>query len=698
MSLSDFQGERRSVNMFTPLGTKLRGKRVFDAAMSTGTPHQLTSATATFAAGDVGKLVYVRGAGPSGADLVTTISSFTNATTVQLTGSASSTVSAAELRYGLDCQSALNSGNIYLSSTKKNGGILFIPRGTYLTSATVNINGNVRIEGEGYTSVSVFGGTTQEPQSFIMCVNPVPVFTLIGSPCYAASFSKLGMSGVPTSGSIGIFGAAAWDTTVEHCFFDVFGDQAILIQSTAPYFSVTGTFRHNFAQNCMMVRTGRTAFVGVVDLSCTDAFVKENNFTASFAESAGQIVTGFIASLAIRGANSFVHDNQLGHSELGCYVDPAASYSTFVNTRCDLNQGHGWVIASSKVGFMACRAHANSLDANHGWDGFYVTGAGNQFIGCRSTYNGSGSGVLFNQVLHSFETTNANTTEINQFEFCYVDPGSNTGGDFVQSGSQTNNTWIDATGNDPLVGGTIRTQSNFSIMDSNSLFQIQTTGPTDEKIWRQRMNYGSGFSEVLFSLLKDDLSVENTWLKCKRTGASPTLATIFPLLSLLAGLQVAGNISITSGHIEFDPSVTGIYVNNGTPNSVVTANGGSLCLDYGTSTLWVKASGSGNTGWVTVSTLTLPLAVTQGGSGQISLGADGVVLGNGTGSVNVTSAGTNRQFLAGVSGFQPIFRTLSTADGPGPSGTAVLAKITSGGSNGSLSFTNGFVTNYTAPT
>lgn len=61
----------------------------------------LTSATAGFVAGDVGKQIIVAGAGPGGAPLVTTIAGFTNATTVTLAAAASTTVVNAVVNYRL---------------------------------------------------------------------------------------------------------------------------------------------------------------------------------------------------------------------------------------------------------------------------------------------------------------------------------------------------------------------------------------------------------------------------------------------------------------------------------------------------------------------------------------------------------------------------------------------------------------------
>jgi hypothetical protein len=67
-------------------------RRVTDAA-TTSASQTITSATAAFTAGDVGKTIVVHGAGPAGALLTTTVSAVTNGTTATLTAAASTTTS-----------------------------------------------------------------------------------------------------------------------------------------------------------------------------------------------------------------------------------------------------------------------------------------------------------------------------------------------------------------------------------------------------------------------------------------------------------------------------------------------------------------------------------------------------------------------------------------------------------------------------
>lgn len=90
-------------------GAKGDGQLVTDGAM-TAASAVLTSASGRFAAGDVGKLVLVKGAGPAGVTtLVTTISAYTSATQVTLTATASTTVSSALVMWASDDTAAFQS-------------------------------------------------------------------------------------------------------------------------------------------------------------------------------------------------------------------------------------------------------------------------------------------------------------------------------------------------------------------------------------------------------------------------------------------------------------------------------------------------------------------------------------------------------------------------------------------------------------
>jgi hypothetical protein len=603
-STSDFKGDRISVEMFFSPGVKIRGKRTFDAAMTSGSS-TVTSATAGFSDDNIGDLIYVTLAGAAGAPLVGTITSVPSSTTAVMSAVASASVTLSELRFGPDCAPAFNAADAYLSASGSNGGSIFVPRGTYLTATTITLHGNVNLVGEGYTSVSLDGAAPTDPASSIMCVNNIPVVTFTGLPCFSPGLNGVGFFGTPQSGSIGVYGAATWDPTIENCFFDTFGDHAILLPNTAPHFAIGGTFNHNFCQNCMLVKTGRTDYVGAFDIGCTDAFIYGNNINASFDYLSGGYGSGFIVSLAVRSGNCFVGANECSHGESGIYVSPDCVYGVFVNTRADLNKGNGWVIASGECGFIGCRAHANSVDTNGTYDGFLISGVGNQFLGCRVTYNGSGSGPSFNQVKNAFETTTTSAQEANNFLHCYVAPGCFTGADYVFTGTQNQQVVVDES-NLVLSGHpTERLRCDLLVdnrpdgKQSINYFR-NSNASTNARLWGYRVNDPTNLNEMLYSVFSDNLATEAVYFRITRSGATITKVDI------LAPTNVTGDFTAT-GNGQFGTQVkltaTGalLYAGSGSPNGVVTAPGGSVYMD-GTGNLWFKQSGVGNTGWVAVAT------------------------------------------------------------------------------------------------
>lgn len=112
-------------------GAVADAREVMDAAITNGDA-TLTSATASFVAGDVGKSIGIEGAGATGLPLVTTILSITNSTTVELAANASATVSNARLVIGTDNTDAIQDAIDAAAST--GGGKVYIPNGQYFVA------------------------------------------------------------------------------------------------------------------------------------------------------------------------------------------------------------------------------------------------------------------------------------------------------------------------------------------------------------------------------------------------------------------------------------------------------------------------------------------------------------------------------------------------------------------------------------
>ncbi|HEY6021626.1 MAG TPA: hypothetical protein VIY48_17685 [Candidatus Paceibacterota bacterium] len=114
---------------FDPLwyGAKGDGNSVIDGAM-TAASAVLTSASGQFTAADVGKLIMVKGAGPTGVtNLVTTIQTFTSATSVTLAAAATTTVTGAYVLWATDDTAAFtaatNAAYAYATSHSRAGQV-----------------------------------------------------------------------------------------------------------------------------------------------------------------------------------------------------------------------------------------------------------------------------------------------------------------------------------------------------------------------------------------------------------------------------------------------------------------------------------------------------------------------------------------------------------------------------------------------
>ncbi|HXJ39000.1 MAG TPA: hypothetical protein VNH18_06960, partial [Bryobacteraceae bacterium] len=340
-----------------------------------------------------------------------------------------------------------------------------------------------------------------------------------------------------------------------------------------------------------------------------------------------------------------------------------SSDNTFVNCRADDNQGHGWVIDGAFSHYLGCRAFADGQDADGTYDAFLVNGNGNDFNFCQVNnfgYGGSPPSPLYNRYKHAFETMNANTTEPNRFMNERVATYACTSDVFKFSGSQVNNPNFDLTAFDPIGRRTARFRCDLSVWD-DAYTHVKTTGPSNEKVWETRLNYGSGFSELVHGVLSDDYLTEVLYMFVLRLG------TVIKNIQFqnadkmtVSGMPLnTDTITISASHLLQFLATTGIVLaGSGSPEGVVSAVGGSLYLD-GNGHLYIKVAGTGNTGWSLAVTAADVLVVTQGGTGVNTLTANGVVIGEGTSPVHATGAGTAGQVLtSNGAGVDPSFQAL----------------------------------------
>jgi len=168
-TLPSFQGDHQSAKMFSLTSDGVAGvsRMLFESgSMTLGSPTLLVSAIPFFFASDVGLHITVQGSGASGATLVGTVVTFTDATHVTLSVSASTAVSAATVFIGLD-ETSVITHTLLPPGSDGSGLARLIPLGNYLVSS-----GSLSIPNP--QSGSLFG---QSPRFGSVLVNLTPSST-----------------------------------------------------------------------------------------------------------------------------------------------------------------------------------------------------------------------------------------------------------------------------------------------------------------------------------------------------------------------------------------------------------------------------------------------------------------------------------------------------------------------------------------
>lgn len=184
---------------------------------------------------------------------------------------------------------------------------------------------------------------------------------------------NLAFQGRSASGSKGIYVASGSRWHVVDCIFDSFGDQALQFVA-----GVACTFEHLFIDNALLVTTGRSNYVGAIQVESQD--FRLLNVEAGAPSSA--IGNGYRAAILVSGDNGVV-DGCIGQlSEAGIVI--TGGLNKVIANRADLNYGHGYVVTGSTNSIVANHSYRNSRDTDNTYDGFRVTGAGgiaNCFLG-----------------------------------------------------------------------------------------------------------------------------------------------------------------------------------------------------------------------------------------------------------------------------------------------------------------------------
>lgn len=121
-------------------GAKGDGVQLADGAM-TSSSAVLTSASASFSANDVGKLIVVAGAGATGVDLSTTILSRQSSAQVTLSATAGTTITGSYVTYGTDDTVAIQAGIDAVIALSRSIP-LYVPSGIYMIGGALQTANN----------------------------------------------------------------------------------------------------------------------------------------------------------------------------------------------------------------------------------------------------------------------------------------------------------------------------------------------------------------------------------------------------------------------------------------------------------------------------------------------------------------------------------------------------------------------------
>lgn len=198
--------------------------------VATAADATFTSATMTWAAGDVGKSIYVVGAGVAGALLRTTIAAINSPTSIELTVAASTSVNPAEFAYGTDNTAALETA----FDARTDGEMIYIPHGVYLhTGLTINRVGAVG--GGGEVALKGAGGPHwwDAHNTVLWCMDPdADVLTSEANTTIVDGITFRSVDDDPTylgNGLVLDHASGVNGCQVRNCWFQILGQTGIVI-------------------------------------------------------------------------------------------------------------------------------------------------------------------------------------------------------------------------------------------------------------------------------------------------------------------------------------------------------------------------------------------------------------------------------------------------------------------------------------
>lgn len=161
-------------------------------------------------------------------------------------------------------------------------------------------------------------------------------------------------------------------------------------------------------------------------------------------------------------------------------------------------------------------------------------------------------------------------------------------------------------------------------------------------------------------------------------GQTTPAAGAFTTLTATTAVGVAsggtGQNALSAHNVLIGEGTSGVgFAAPGTAGQILASSGAAVDPSFQTKAALTIASSGANSDITSLSGLTTPLSVPQGGTGRATLTAHGVLLGEGTAAINQTSAGTAGQALvSGGAGADPAFATLGV-NGGGTGATTLTA-------------------------
>lgn len=325
-------------NVKTTYGAKGNALTVSDGVMN-GTTAVLTSVSGKFVAGDVGKSIFVTGAGAAGVPLRTTIASFQSATQVTLAAVSATAVATGIVVWGQNDAAFIN--NAITAANAAGGGVVYLPPGLYLIDTpAVLLKSSVQLVGAGPGLTVLTGaisgangliGTTQSGSTKTVYTN-IGVFNLSVNSANGHASSFYNINGLTLTNTEMYFSAGP---TLIECLF----------VEHCQHVSVSGNYCHDFNGNGIQINS-------------TDHFLVADNLIlgSANADDLIDIDRDFLDTGLIPSRYGTVTGNVCRHAlgvsapGNGIRVEDSQYVTVVGNTVDDIQTGNGIVVNSAVVG------------------------------------------------------------------------------------------------------------------------------------------------------------------------------------------------------------------------------------------------------------------------------------------------------------------------------------------------------------